>query len=296
MADLGLSTLGSSKQRERSLRQHARLVILSLLLLSLGCETWHAQQTDVQPLSLPRMSVDSTVVDVAFVRVPADQRQLSESIWREIDELAINQQVRTRMRHNGIRLGVAPLQLPPALRELLDEQTPASPEQGLSQEQLEQGAVAHRQRIHSRAGKPSKIVTRSVSADPQVFLTCLEGKVKGELLEQAQCQLIVKTFPLGDGRVRLELTPQVEHGDNKTRYVGQQGVWTLDASRQVRTFESLTTEVIVSPGQSLVVAGTAPPRGIGERFFELETNSGVGERILLIRIQQTQRDDIFELE
>ena len=53
---------------------------------------------------------------------------------------------------------------------------------------------------------------------------CEPGQVGGRTYCKAQGVFAVKTFPLKDGRVRVEIVLELHHGDATRRWVSDQGV------------------------------------------------------------------------
>jgi len=60
--------------------------------------------------------------------------------------------------------------------------------------------------------------------------------------------------------------------------------------------DRLRLESLLGPGQSLVVSATGDIKGLGEHFFSETANSAVQRRLLVIRVAQTQLDDLFAAE
>ncbi len=122
-----------------------------------------------------------------------------------------------------------------------------------------------------------------------------EGHVTGESLDQAQVHFVVKSYPQGDGRVMLQLTPVIEHGQARSRYVGQQGVWALDNNnRPTKVLEGMAFELTLSAGQAIAIGGGAEAKGLGGEFFGARPDDNLPETLILVRLQQTQLDDRFD--
>ena len=61
-------------------------------------------------------------------------------------------------------------------------------------------------------------------------------------------------------------------------------------------FGSLRLRATISPGETLVLGGDIQPAGLGRQFFFESTASGERHHLLLIRVAQTQLDDLFAPE
>ena len=108
----------------------------------------------------------------------------------------------------------------------------------------------------------------------------------------------VKAFPESDGRVRLELVPEVQYGRARQRWVGDnQGMLRFEPSRERRVFERMAFDAILSPGHMLVMSSLPTrPGSVGHHFL---TECGTGneeQKLLIVRLSQTQHDDQFNPE
>jgi hypothetical protein len=204
-------------------------------------------------------------------------------------------QLRRALGENGFRCGLVGPQLPESLRQLLDEQDDCL---GIPRDDGKaiHGLLTPLQRLQSRAGRRNKIVA-SNSVRKRMVVLCREGgQVRGGTFEDAQCVFGLRTFPQGDGGVQLELIPEVQHGPLRQKWVGQEGMWRLDADRERKVFSQLRTEAVLSPGQTFLLTCTADGKGLGGQFFTEDASSGPVRKILLIRLAQTQLDELFAPE
>jgi hypothetical protein len=184
-------------------------------------------------------------------------------------------------------------QLPEALRRWLDRRpdtlelaaTSASPDQG--------ELFARQQRLQLRAGKTKRIPVTSAACGEDVLLVTEEGAVRAVRIEKPQGLFEVRGEPLGDGRVRLEITPEVEHGEPKQRWAGVQGSWVARMDREHQIFDNLGFETVLSPGQTLLITGTSEAKGLGRHLFVPCDSSTDDRSIILLRLAQTQWDDLF---
>ena len=101
--------------------------------------------------------------------------------------------------------------------------------------------------------------------------------------------MLLQSRPLGDGRVTLQLTPLVEHGEVRSRIAHGPGNFILDSRPDERVFEQLGFESTITPGATLLLSGSAEPKGLGAWYFGGETD----RVLLLIRLVQTQLDGLF---
>jgi hypothetical protein len=270
------------------------LLLGCLAVAVCGCARWTttSPSSAALKLPLPRMSADSVVFEVAFALLPPEDEPLDREIWAEIDEQHLPVETRRRLAANGFRSGLVGSPLPVGLQRLLDDQ------QNNAAVRLNNGEpvldeLTMQQRKQLGAGRKGDVVT-SQTLDKISVLRLQEGRLVGQTYEQAQCHFVVRSFPQGDGRVRLELTPEIHHGPIRQHYVGDERALRLDASKGREEFVDLRLETTLSPGQSLVVACTPELKGLGRSFFAEADGANVQRRILLIRLVQTQLDDRFQ--
>ncbi len=103
----------------------------------------------------------------------------------------------------------------------------------------------------------------------------------------------MKSFPQPDGRVRLELVPELHHDQPRQRWVGNQGMFHLDASRPKRVFDDMTMSADLAPGAMLVLSSLPNrPGSLGHHFFT-ENGERLEQKLLIVRLSQTQHDGLF---
>jgi hypothetical protein len=183
------------------------------------------------------------------------------------------------------------MQLPPKLKEALDASEPGAVERGedsLADPELDRAP----RRIQCRSGQRAKIlVTKPLETLSLLLLE--DTRVRGFPLSQAQCLFGLKAYPQGDGRAKLELTPEVEHGEMQTQFVGRDGSVLPQLGKDRVVLDKLRLSAMLAPGHVLMISGTPEVKGVGSSFFT-ETDSGTTyRRILLVRLAVTQYDDVF---
>lgn len=267
--------------------------VFVVIALVSGCSFWHEEIEKPSTLPAARMSPDTVVLEIFTLESPSDDGRLREEIWRQLDEQHLPPEVRLPLAANGVRCGRCGVQLPPPVFQLLDESNRAAIEAN-SYAQGAPGALVRR-RLQSRAGRRGRIAM----SGPHPHLETLwneQGELRGESYEQATCVIAVRTFPLGDGRVRVELTPEIEHGPLKQRLAEGDGALRWEASQERRVYDALVMESLLAPGQTLILSATPSLAGLGRAFFVRETDRGPRPLYLVVRLAQTQHDDRFAPE
>jgi hypothetical protein len=271
-----------------------RMTVTLLAVLALaGCTT--PLKKGKSPLAPAQMSPNSCVLEVFFVRVPFGDPAANEELWQDIDEQHFPADLRGRLMKNGFRAGVISGQMPIALSNLLelgDKPAPTNEVKGTNLADLSTKPCVMRRHIQAQAGKPSEIIT-SGTYEQLPVLVCESGQLSGETFNEAQGILNVKTFPLPDGRVRIDLVPEIHHDQARQHWIADQGMMRLDSSRPKRVFDDLALSATLSPGGMLVMTSLPNRSGsIGHHLFT-ENDGRMEQKLLIIRLSQTQHDDLF---
>ncbi len=269
---------------------------LLCLCMQLGCAAWYPDlmQSDGEPstLPLPKLAPDTVVLEIAFVTVPANDPAVGDKLWHELDEQHLAVDTRRRLLRNGLRCGLAGMQLPQPLRDRITTTPMRRDGNALGQGTvIETGAAPTQRRLQARAGRRNEIVLCESTKSLVVLYHNDDNGVSGNSYDAGQGLLAAKAFPLGDGRVELELTPEVQYGQAKQDWVGEAGVFVLNASRQHKVFDQLKIKTTLSPGQTLVMTCSEEPAGLGDAFFSSTKGDGEMQKLVLIRLAQTLYDD-----
>ena len=254
------------------------------MALGSGCSTWSVSALPTEPPAT-RIPLDSVVLEAAFVRIPADSA--GSRLWQDVDESILTAEQRRHLRANGLRAGILGAQIPEPLQSQLDEQQTL---QLADQRDFASNALTSSQKtITSRSGERSELVIVPEIDDGTAVLLNDEGRIRGLSFQAGQALLAVRSYPSGDGTVRLELTPEIQHGPVKQQWVPGNGSFLYDVGRDAHVFEGLRFEARLSPGQTLVLSSTEHAKGVGALCFA----SGQQRLVILIRLSQTQYDDLF---
>jgi hypothetical protein len=272
---------------------------LCALVLTAGCAPIIAlptrsstKQANLLPAAkLPR---DAVVLDLAFASLKAGDKETYAAIWQAADEQPLASELRRSLATNGLRVGIFGQRLPTQLVSLLD----AKPN---LLETISSGASGELELDGGRRQLPLRAGHRSIINISQVFsnlpvLISDDDHVHGQQLAEARCVLALKSYPLGDGRVKLVLTPEIEHGEAKVRWTGSEGMMIQQKAQDRLTLDRLRWEVMLRPGESMVVGPTTDHKGLGEYFFTQANGGNTRNRLLVLRFSQTQFDDIFARE
>jgi len=247
------------------------------------------------PLESPRMSPDSVVLEVFRVRFPFGDPEGNAELWQEIDEQHLPVQLRRRLARNGFRVGLIGGQVPIPLSRLLELKEKPAPA-GVGTEvpvaKIDDQPAVERAHITVRSGARAEIVASQEYEKLPALVVGDGGELGGQTYERAQGVLAVKAYPLSDGRVRLDLTPELHHAAPRPRWVGKQGMWRIETGRPRRVFDELALEATLAPGSMLVLSSLPKrPGSLGHYFFS-EDQEQLVQKLILVRLCQTQHDGV----
>lgn len=258
--------------------------------LLLGCSSWQIPSPKQALLPTPRMSPDSVVLEVAVLDIPADGAA-DEQLWREVDEQQVPPPVRRELARCGLRCGVSGTQLPDWVNRRLKAQ-----QKDVDFESADGAAVLAnvptQQRLQCRAGRKRTIPLGPPHAEVTAPSLAEPGDAP-RTWRDAQCELALVATPKGDGGAIIELTPQVQSGKVRQRWVGAAGSFRLDTSRDCDLLENLRVSATLTPGQTIFVSASPAPGGLGQAFFGGAGDKSSRRKVVLVRLAQTQTDDLF---
>jgi hypothetical protein len=267
-----------------------RWLIIGLFPL-VGCATWSAPEDEPLGLPGPRMTPDSVVLEMTFVQLPLEESTEAD-LWLQVDEQHLPLETSRRLHENGIRTGLVGSQFPEALHRLLDKPGPNEMiVAGMSPAETE--LFAQQKRLQIRAGESHAVVVAPQQTGEMVVLLSEEGSISAHRFSDAKGFLSITSTPLGDGRVRVELTPEIEHGHLRQRISGVRGSWLVTNSRERRVFDELRFSTVMSAGQTLMITCTPELKGLGDQLLVTGESATRARTLMLIRLAQTQIDDLF---
>ena len=154
--------------------------------------------------------------------------------------------------------------------------------------------VSTPQRFQRKAGQPFEIASPQIHQRLTALYRDVEGLLHGYPLRDAQCVLVGKPYPQTDSDLELWLAPTIQHGEARKRFVPGENFLRMEVTQDRHRFADLRFRLRLAPGEMMVVTSTCEPRGLGELFFTDATTGQRHQRIVLIRLAQTQQDDLFE--
>lgn len=120
------------------------------------------------------------------------------------------------------------------------------------------------------------------------------GQLQGKTLTQAQGVWQVRARQRNNGLL-LKLTPEIQHGEPKSQWVGEDGVFRQEIRKPKQQFAALTIEAQLQPGQALVLVPQADrPGSMGQYFLGHRAGDELQPRLLLIRVTRVGTDELLK--
>ncbi len=297
--------------------------ILTLIMLLLLCSCARLDQpkpTNSLQFDAGQMATDSVAFEIGIAQLDNTQIESFEEFWSVLDQQKLPLPVRQRIDQNGLRVAIMASQAPAVLQQLLEPRSLDLEVLDVVEQQLaaknrmkpKPRMILH-ERIVNRDGETYPIQTSEIHAEYAWIVR------NGELQTVGTGQLVrglfeIMTLPQGDGSVRLRVTPQIQHGHVQSMIGVAERDFIYDAGQTATRLTDLTFDVTLRPGETLVIAPTADRQDLGRLFFgpatpisplepdpekalevtaDQPTSTNLTHRMLLVRIVQTQLDDVF---
>ena len=271
------------------------------IVVCAGCTRWLDTKTGNSPLAPLVSAPDSVHLEIVFVRYLAGDATLDTDLWARVDEQQLPYETRLRLNENGFRVGVIDSQLPPEVEKRLRlTDRPQETETRLKADDLENESPVKQRSLQVRAGRPTKIICtgeQQKHAEMSVLIRGANNEVTGKTYRKAAGLFAARAWPEGDGRVRLELVPELEHGEPQRRYDPSDGMLRVDFGPPKEKYELLTIDAKLAPGQMILVAAIPGKVGsLGYQYFTEPDNDRKQQKLLLVRVAGTSHDDSFTSE
>jgi hypothetical protein len=236
-----------------------------------------ASKPVLPPLVAPK---DALTLEVYYIERGAGDALIGESLWRQLDEVGAvkSQEVRSRLRSAGLRVGLAGTNPPQALRAAAVEQRSAS----------ERGPGAM-QKVSLLAGQETTIEAAIIDQSFQLRTHGAAGE-RVTPYDEARCILRISGERQQDGWVRLHVHPELHHGATTFRSSAQDGDWKLKQGQKIDQLYEQRFDVELNLGEMVVVGPLGEESdSIGARFFRTGEPPAASERVLVIRVADVQQ-------
>jgi len=269
---------------DRAIR-NAAAVCLALLAAG-GCRAGLWSDRSAEPAvavtaDRPRAAPKTIPLELVFVRHEEHDPVLRDELWNLADEQVFDEPLRRRLQTNGLRAGVVTAQLPPHLADRFLPPSVASGETLPAALPDNPALVRHMLRL--LPGRSSDVMAATGLAE-MVLLEHDGDGLRGKTYHDASTLFALRAWPAADGRVRLNLSPTVKHGPVERSWVGEDGMFRLEAGQRRDALTGLSFEVTVPTGSMIIVGCVGEPASTaGDAFFRDRAGARSGQRLLAIR-------------
>jgi len=278
--------------------------VIGLLVILLppcnGCATWHSDvdlPKAVRGLPPPRRHPGDVVFEISFIAIkpakpPAGVAGLSPQgdtsdhpefdIWDFIDETVIGPESRYALRRNGIRMGKVQSvgDFPQRLQQIRTLPTESS--EVLETADVQSDLSHSARRITFRVGKRYELPVRQIAKDSQVVLVTTGEQTIGQTLSQAQPLFAMRVSSADARTVRLSLRPEIQHGEMRQTWVGNDAALRIENRRDSWVLDLLETDWVMEKGDVFVAGCRETAFGLGQQFFIGTTAEGDNDQVLMI--------------
>ena len=290
--------------RGTTIRWNQFLTYGLLLCCVCGCASWTGEKNKTSPdasslLPTRQLNPDSVVLETVLVRFPTElTAELEDQVWRLSYEGIADIALRQRLDQNGLRAGVIMGELPPLIRQQLEQTAEKQKTDAMEHAGLAADVDNRMRRLQCRAGRRKDLLVKPELSEPLTVLSTRDGRhVSGETYDRAIVLFDLRVLPHGDGSATINLIPEVQHGEQLQTFVHTEFGTRPEMRRGAQSWSELKISAKLTAGQVLVVSSTSPPKALGNSFFVSRTAEQTEERVfLLVRLAESQLDDLFAPE
>ena len=238
---------------------------------------------------------DSVALEIFQVRVPVTDEQLDAQLWQTVDEQRVDLDVRHELIRNGFRAGVLGGNVPDRLARYLKLESKLPEANAQRQITGENADPSVKRRVVQLDRNESATIQVSAVRDKLNIMMNQEGGLRGKSYEQVQAVYTMRAQAIEGQRVKLQLVPELQHGELRNRYAGSdQGIFLVTPSRERELYDELELTTEMTAGELLVLAGLPDASGSLGHAFHAENKRGPAElKIVLIRLVEVPGSEIL---
>ncbi len=257
-----------------------------------GCKLVNEQPKGRSPLAPVTPSPDQVTLEVFSAPAPLEDPRWA-ALWSDVDEQSLSPELRTRLARNGLRAGVMGARVPDALASLLKVTDQRVADEDRTKVPLDGKPGVVMRLMQPSPGKRHELILTQVR-DRLSLLRSTGGEVIGKTYSQAEGRLAMHVFPQTGGQVRLELVPELHHGEPKTQTRPSDGmfIWTTERDKEV--FAELKIDATIAAGEMLLITCLDDrPGSIGHHLFVQTGGEAPLRTLWALRVAQAGADRAF---
>jgi hypothetical protein len=269
----------------------------SALALGAGCQVFDkppqaALDQLLQPITT---SPDSVTLEIFHARIPIDKEATADKVWDHIDEQRFAPELRRQLVANGLRAGIVGATPPEAISDLLALQSDA-PETSAIRVIDGKSAVPRVTRQVKQLNRLDEMAIQvSDLRDEAHVLFSKDGVMGGKTFVQVQGVYTLQAEAAPAQRVKVRITPELQHGELRQRRVGSdKGIFLSTVSREREVFEQLTMQTMLAPGDLLVLGCLPNAKASLGGVFHTANSGGQDERkLVILRLLEVPKTEIL---
>ena len=240
-------------------------------------------------LPLKRAST-SIELEARFIQIRFDPHQPDQlqSLWQWVDETILPHQTRRALLHNGLRVGkvVQPERVTSKLDRLESARQRNVVDQFLAAARVSSHQAEGTQTIPMRLGRRHELPVDDPKSGVHVVIVHDQPQPIGKTLLDPQFLFaITPRRGASASQIRLQLRPEVQHGDMQQDWVQGDAALRIDIRRQSWSLESIDLNLVGGEGDLFAISESSQRKGLGMQMFGGENVDGMQEQtILLLRI------------
>lgn len=271
------------------------MVVVTNGCASLLTRSWTADEAAELHEARPPTAVRTIPLEARWVRHPVDDPLIVDDLWASVDEQALPRDIRERLAANGLRAGIVPLPLPESLAERFAFQEESADTDAAEQPASDDPLMPEvsRQTLRLLPGRPSEVV--ATPATPEMVVLVRDGKrLCGTTYQHATAVIEVTAEAAADGKTSVGLVPVIKHGDRRRQWIGEEGVFRLEAGQCRQHLETLAVSLELADNAMLVITADGPPSStVGDAFFRGRDLPRTPQQTLAIRPLKRATDPLF---
>jgi hypothetical protein len=239
---------------------------------------------------LPPIPIPPDAIQIEVIRVerPVGDPLLGPRLWDEMAPASsLSAEERDLLRRHGFRVGTVCAAPPRALQSLLELGADGK-----------QSFIDHEQKRFSArfailAGTRGEIFSSAVYPECTLKVPTLDGE-KTESFKQARFILSVTAKRLQEGWARLDVLPEIHHGEMTLRRDATPGGFQARTGQEIVPLYGQRFSVALAKGEMAVLTADAPESdNLGRRFFVGSDQEGRVQRLLLVRLLDMEKAKLY---
>ncbi|MEZ6047304.1 MAG: hypothetical protein R3C11_17330 [Planctomycetaceae bacterium] len=234
--------------------------------------------------NIPQTNVSTIDLEVVTLHRPVGDPLMGEKLWKEVDEIGMlvdaDYETHKNLSKNGIRVGVIGSSYPAAMEELLGMTTE---EESRSFSEDDSSFIVKAFTVAS--GGEAEINCSLAKQIDAVRIPMLDGDEISDFPEGTVCRLRVVPRRTQDGWIKMEIQPEIHHGQKAMRPTANLTGLQQKFSQQILPIFSQRFEVEMNVGEMLLITSEGDDtHSLGHHFFRSHQEAGDMQRLILIRL------------